>query len=195
MENTNRNSREATNGVQCEICRQIPVLFVNNQTLCNGRFTIRYSTAESCQSLTATCSADFSSSNVVIMNSNKQLLAAGVGTAVIGFVCNNNAMWQSSDGAEQTGLACAAQIPDPCAQTMWNEWSNWSRCSKFCGSCGRMSRSRTCRNESIKCSCVGQGTETKVCNKQPCLHPSQMCCSGYVLGAEAGVFACVEVNK
>lgn len=44
------------------------------------------------------------------MNSNKQLLAAGVGTAVIGLVCNNNAMWQSSDGAEQTGLACAAQV-------------------------------------------------------------------------------------
>ncbi|VDN56045.1 unnamed protein product [Dracunculus medinensis] len=74
--------------------------------------------------------------------------------------------------------------------TNWSQWSGWSHCTKLCGACGKQIRIRTCLNMTSVCNST---TEKRVCNRQPCFHPhTQMCCTGYKLGAVNGNFSCIS---
>uniref|UniRef100_A0AC35TIK4 CUB domain-containing protein n=1 Tax=Rhabditophanes sp. KR3021 TaxID=114890 RepID=A0AC35TIK4_9BILA len=47
----------------------------------------------------------------------------------------------------------------------WLAWSPYSACSASCGSCGTRRRTRKCSTSSF---CLGNDSETEVCNRQPC---------------------------
>ena len=56
----------------------------------------------------------------------------------------------------------------------WGDWGQWSECPVSCG--GReITRARVCKNPApqfVGADCVGDATETVLCNKIPC--PSKL---------------------
>ncbi|KAI6214686.1 Zinc metalloproteinase [Aphelenchoides besseyi] len=57
----------------------------------------------------------------------------------------------------------------------YSEWSGWSSCTASCGACGVRRRSRRCTPSTS--FCLGDDTETEVCNRKPC---SGLCSRKYV---------------
>ena len=71
--------------------------------------------------------------------------------------------WNAHD--DNTGTFCILTcLTLTCYLVKWSDWTQWSVCTVDCGG-GLRVRTRTCNNGN---GCLGNRTETAVCNKDVC---------------------------